>query len=100
VDFLKDCVQSAQTPQVKERQHKVRRLVKEIPVDPDSLRIRHSIPIAPGEKPPPNRPDSNPSRQPGYLLRPQGQHAGDNISEFWVPRGSTPISDLRTSHHT
>ena len=69
----------AQTLEVKERQHIVRLLVKEILVGPDTLTIRQSIPIAPSEEPPPGR-DSSFFRQLDHFLRPKGKHTWNNVA--------------------
>ena len=60
----------------------MRLLVKEILVGPDTLTIRHSIPIAPREERPPNGRDSISSRQLGYLLGPKGQRAWNNVANW------------------
>jgi len=72
--FRKKLHARANTLDVRERQHILRLLVKEILVDPHSLTIRHSIPIPPAspvfhEPQPPHSTPSVTSQQPGYLLR-------------------------------
>jgi len=73
----------AKTLDVGERQQILRRLVKEILVDANSLTIRHSIPIpqiSPGSSnaQPPNSVPSGTSQKPHYLLR-----SGSNFSGLW-----------------
>jgi site-specific DNA recombinase len=58
--FLSRLRQSAQTLHVKERQRILRLVVKEILVGPDTLTIKHSIPVS--------RPSGGPER-PSYVLR-------------------------------
>jgi site-specific DNA recombinase len=84
----------AQTLDMKERQHIVRLLVKEILVGPDTLTIRHSIPIAPSDESPPSGADSSLPRQPGYLLGPKGKHAWNNVSEIEVACGTSRYRGL------
>ncbi len=70
----------AETLDIKERQQIVRLLVKEILVGADTLIIRHSIPIPPGDSgsngssPPDNGP-SGPCNPPSYRLRSRGNIA-------------------------
>lgn len=59
-EFLNHLRQSAQTLHVKERQRILRLVVKEILVGPDTLTIKHSIPVS--------RPSGGPE-SPSYVLR-------------------------------
>src|SRR5271165_261846 len=74
--FRKKLRARAQTLDVKERQQILRLLVKEILVGFDTLTIRHSIPIPSGDGPPPNIPNSTPSPQSDYPLRPRSVRTG------------------------
>jgi site-specific DNA recombinase len=80
----------AKTLDVRERQHILRLLVKEIWVDTESLTIRHSIPIpqaqngpAPSGPPTPQRTPRPAPQKPNYLLRPRV------ITACWTKRSST-----------
>jgi Site-specific recombinases, DNA invertase Pin homologs len=77
--FRKKLHARAKTLDVCERQQILRLLVKEILVDAQTLTIRHSIPIPQAspvfhEPQPPHSTPSLTSQQPGYLLRPRGNH--------------------------
>ena len=78
--FLKKLQARAKTLDVHERQQILRLLVKEILVGPQSITMRHSLPI-PQASPvfnEPQPPHSRPSvtfQQPGYLLRSGSNHA-------------------------
>ena len=86
----------AETLDVLERQKILRLLVREILVGPESITIRHSIPVPTseadgngGSRPTQGPPDSKTG--PHYLLRSGSQHACDNCSETpWVSRIPRP----------
>ena len=68
--FLGQLQNAANTMDVKERQKLLRLVVKEILIDDDTIKIKHSIPVLPSN----SAPESNyHSEIPGYLLR-SGRH--------------------------
>jgi site-specific DNA recombinase len=71
--FLAKLHEAAHTLALADRQRVVRLILKEVQVGPDTLVLRHSIPV------PGNHPD------PGYLLRGRSQHPALRHSPF--PRG-------------
>jgi hypothetical protein len=92
--FRKKLQARAKTLDVCERQQILRLLVKEILVDPQSLTIRHSIPIpqaslAINEPQPPNSTPSVTSQQPGYLLRPRSKRTA--LRRPLVHRAHQPV---------
>jgi site-specific DNA recombinase len=70
VSFLKQLKDAADTIDVKEQQKLLQLLVKEILVDDEDIKIKHSIPLLPSHNP---RESNNHSEIPGYLLR-SGRH--------------------------
>jgi site-specific DNA recombinase len=75
----------AQTLDVKERQHILRSLVKEVLVGLDTLTIRHSIPIPSSDGSPPDVSGPASSKQPGYPLCPRSIRTWDDISKLTRP---------------
>jgi site-specific DNA recombinase len=65
--FLERLRSTAETLDVKERQRVLRLVVKEVLVDRETIRIKHSIPVMQGNDPPPKLAVA--SSAPGYLLR-------------------------------
>ncbi len=65
--FLGRLRETADTMDVKERQKIVRLVVKEVLVDQESIKIKHSIPVGERNNPSP-KPSANP-QAPSYLLR-------------------------------
>jgi site-specific DNA recombinase len=65
--FLERLRGAAETLDVKERQKVLRLVVKEVLVDRETIRIKHSIPVTERNDPPPKM--SVASLAPGYLLR-------------------------------
>ncbi len=105
--FLGCLRETADTMDVKERQKIVRLVVKEVLVEQETIKIKHSIPVKERNNPPP-KPSADP-QVPSYLLRSGSHHPslgsagfgpGDLLAPFFVYlRDLTPKPQTNQAQH-
>ena len=96
-DFRARLRSHAETLDVKERQKILRLVVKEILVGPDTITIRHCIPVSPDTPDPSANPPPGPLQAgsgPGYLLR-SGRHHPTLRCPAGGPRPPRPAASVR-----